>query len=89
MARTASRKMMKRTTKRTTKSSPKRVMRKTKRAAPMKSRQSTECSRLPASQCNAINPNCQAKKAPGRRTKICVRKSGAKKGMMYEGPSIV
>ena len=85
MARTTSRKMSKRSTKR----SPKRVMRKTKRAAPMKRRQSTECSRLPASQCNAINPNCQAKKAPGRRTKICVRKSGAKKGMMYEGPSIM
>lgn len=83
MARTASRKM-----KRSPKRSTKRVMRKAKRASPMK-RQSTECSRLPASQCNAINPNCQAKKAPGRRTKICVRKSGAKKGMVYEGPSIM
>lgn len=83
MARTASRKSpMKRTMKR--KSSMKRTM---KRKSPMK-RQVTECSRIPVSQCNAVNPNCQAKKAPGRRTKICVRKSGAKKGMMYEGPSM-
>jgi hypothetical protein len=58
------------------------------RRAPMK-RADTECSKLSVADCNRVNPNCGVKRAPGRKTKICVRKSGAAtKGAVYEGPSM-
>lgn len=87
MARAASRKTSKRTMKRKT------MKRKTmKRAKPMKrrtmKRMATECSRIPAAQCERVNPNCQSRKVKGRKTKICVRRSGVAKGQMYEGPSM-
>jgi len=76
MARTASRKMSKRSSKR----SPKRVMRRktSKRSAKPMKRQATECSAIPVKDCNTLF--CHSKKAPGRRSRICVRRSGAKKG---------
>ena len=83
MARVSSRKSSKRSSK--SSSSSKRVGKSSKLRPAMK-REATECSRIPASRCNAMNPNCQARKAPGRKTKICVRKSGVKKGSAYEGP---
>lgn len=65
-------------------SSPKRQVRR----APMK-RMDTECSKLSVRDCNKVNPSCGVKRAPGRKTKICVRKSGAAtKGAVYQGPSM-
>jgi len=78
MARAAPRKAGKRSTKRSTK----RSIRKTssKRRAPMQ-RMSTFCSQSKSANACRYTPGCTWKKAPGRRTKICVRSKGAAAGV--------
>jgi hypothetical protein len=94
MARAASRKSSRRSSrrsvaKRSTKRSAKRSTRRpAARRAPMK-RMATTCSTIPVGQCSRVNPNCVARRAPGRKTKICVRRSGAAtKGQVYQGPAM-
>lgn len=90
MARAASRKSTKRSSRRSVaKRSTKRSTRRpAARRAPMK-RMSTTCSTIPVGQCSRVNPNCVARRAPGRKSKICVRRSGAAtKGQVYQGPAM-
>jgi hypothetical protein len=78
MARAAPRKAGKKVAKR----SAKRSIRKSssKRRAPMQ-RMDTFCSQSKSANSCRYTPGCTWKKAPGRRTKICVRSKGAAAGV--------
>ena len=87
MARSASRKSApaarRRSTKRSAgrKSAPAARRRTMTRRAPMKRTVSSFCSESNSAAACRYTPGCLWKKAPKRNTKICVRRSGAKKGI--------
>jgi hypothetical protein len=88
MARAVSRKSAKRSSRRSSakRSTRKTTKRRSVRRAPMK-RMATACSALPVKDCNTMF--CHSRKAPGRKTKICVRRSGAAKGKVQEGNAML